>query len=156
MKNIFVIGLVLLASLFVSNGASAQVSSKVNVTSTVEGAAVNVGEENIVTWESQNFPLGAFVHINLIKKISDNPTSYELVKRIADYSINDGIETWVPTKSDVGENLYVEVTCAGSARFPDGCESDVTLDSFAIETSLANNLANVFSAFFNGFLSIFR
>lgn len=129
--------------------------AKVEVTSTVEGAILKVGTENTVTWKTENFPGTGFVHINLIKKVSDSPAKYQLVRQISSYAVNDGEETWIPERGDVGENISIEVTCAGSARFAEGCVSGQGNNSFAIESSFGTNLAGVLGAFFDKFLGIF-
>lgn len=129
--------------------------AKVNVVSEVSSKLM-VGDKDVVKWQTENFPEGAFVHINLIRKVSDNPVSYELVRQIASYAVNDGEEVWTVEKGDLGGNLQVEVVCAGSTRFKEGCVSGQTSNSFAVETSFGKNLASVISAFFDGFLNIFR
>lgn len=129
-------------------------TAKVSVISSFN-AVLEVGKENVVRWETESFPKGAFVHINLIKKVSDNPLKYELVRQVATYSVNDGEEAFVPQKGDVGENISLEVTCAGSTRFKEGCVSGQSDSSFAIEASFGSNLAGALSAFFDKFLGIF-
>ncbi len=109
--------------------------------------SIKVGKEQTVNWSSEHFPKGAFVHINLIEKVSDSPNTYELVRRLAEYSVNDGNETWVPERVDMGKELYIEVTCAGATRFPDGCSSALPTSKFAVESSFGSNLANIYTAF---------
>lgn len=148
----------LLGALTLVSGASfaSASSASITVTSNIDTSVLEVGEENVVRWQTENFPAGAFVHINLIKKVSDSPLQYELVRQIAAYSVNDGEESWIPEKSDIGEDISIEVTCAGATRFKDGCVSDINDNSFAIESSFGRNVASVISAFFDGFLNIFR
>ncbi len=144
-----------LAGLMLVSGASfASAQTKISVTSETE-SVLKVGTENTVKWQTENFPEGAFVNINLLKKVSDNPAQFELVRQIASYTVNDGEETWVPQRGDAGENISIEVTCAGSTRFKDGCVSEQNNSSFAIESSFGNNLAGAISAFFDKFLGIF-
>ena len=148
-NNKFIILPVFVLLTLLTFGLSAQVSAapaQISVTSSLE-KNVKVGDTQVVTWESKNFPKGAFVNINLIKKVSDSPVRYDLVRQIAQYSPNDGQELWVVTKADLGANLYIEVTCAGSTRFKDGCVSNVGATAFAVETNFSNNLANALLSF---------
>ena len=157
MKNTLKILTGLFATLAFVTGASFATAqtTEIKVTSAIDGGVLEVGTENTVRWQAENFPSSGFVHVNLIKKVSDNPVQYELVRQVANYTLNDGEEVWVPERGDVGENVYVEVTCAGSTRFPEGCVSGQSDNSFAIESSFGNNLAGVLSAFFDKFLGIF-
>ncbi len=133
-------------SLLLSGAAYAATPASLATTASIDGV-VKVGDQKLVTWEATNFPKGAFVNINLIRKTGDSPQTYELVRQVAQYTVNDGQEVWQVTKADLGDNLYLEVGCAGSTRFKDGCIASMGQTQFAVSTSFGNNLANAFSAF---------
>ncbi len=73
-----------------------------------------------VKWTSKGFPEGAKVNVNLIRKVSESPVSYELVRQIEKNAPNDGQAKWTPSKSETGDNLYIEVTCSDSLQIM-GC-----------------------------------
>lgn len=155
MKNLSKISIFLIPAMLLFGGIAHADVAKVNVVSEVS-SKIMVGDQNTVRWQTENFPEGAFVHINLIRKVSDNPTQFELVRQVASYAVNDGEEVWTVEKGDLGGELHIEVVCAGSTRFKEGCVSGQTSNSFAVESSMGRNLASVISAFFDGFLNIFR
>lgn len=83
------------------------------------GASVLAGSKT-VKWKSTNYPSDAGVNINLLRKVSSSPVSYELVRVIATNSINDGSETWTNQMTDTGD-LYVEIACSSTYKFKGGC-----------------------------------
>lgn len=83
------------------------------------GASVLVSTRTI-RWSSTNYPAAAGVNINLLRKVSSSPLSYELVRVIATDSPNDGTETWSNLSTDTGE-LYVEIACSSTYKFSGGC-----------------------------------
>ena len=56
------------------------------------------------------------VAINIIRKTSDNPATYVLVRQVASSTANDGDAVWVPALGDVGPNTYIQVACVESAQ----------------------------------------
>jgi len=154
-KSFIFVAIVLGGTFLFSQAAQAE-SAHVAVTYNAPADHIDVGDEQLITWETKNFPEGAFVNINLIKKVSDTPKSYEMVRQIGQYLVNDGEESWKPAKSDQGENLFIEVTCAGSGRFKEGCSAAVPQSEFAVKTDLGNNLALVFVSFWDNLVGFFR
>ena len=76
---------------------------------------IDAGQTQTVTWTS-NGAAPATVNVNLIKKVSDNPARYVLVRTIAQNKSNNGSATWVPAATDTGSGLSVEVACTHSAN----------------------------------------
>ena len=76
---------------------------------------IDAGQTQTVTWTS-NGAAPSGVSVNLIKKVSDNPAQYVLVRTVAANKSNDGSATWVPAATDVGTGLSVEVGCAPTAN----------------------------------------
>jgi peptidoglycan hydrolase-like protein with peptidoglycan-binding domain len=68
-----------------------------------------------VTWQTSGYPAGLGVDINLIKKVSDSPISYTLVRQIATNVPNSGSYSWVPRSGENSADLYVEVTCPAAS-----------------------------------------
>lgn len=75
------------------------------------GPSIEVGQTETVRWASHNYAPKT-VSVSLIRKVSDTPVRYELVRTIASSTKNDGVAIWVPAKTDVGDNLYLEIGCA--------------------------------------------
>jgi hypothetical protein len=75
-----------------------------------------------VKWQTSNYPLDAGVNINLLKKISDSPKSFVLVRPLAKDIVNDGEESWTPTFSENSSDIYIEVTCSNTYKFKTGCQ----------------------------------
>ena len=76
---------------------------------------VNVGQTQKVLWSSNGINSNT-VSVNLIKKVSDNPATYALVRTISVSKINNGSATWVPAASDVGNGLSLEIGCTPSTQ----------------------------------------
>lgn len=77
--------------------------------------SVDAGQAQKVAWTSKG-PAPASVSVNLIKKVSDNPARYALVRTVAAAKANNGSATWVPAPTDVGTGLSIEVGCVASAN----------------------------------------
>lgn len=85
-------------------------------------AAVFSGEVQGVMWQTTNYPTGVGVNINLLRKVSDVPAEYMLVRQIAKDTLNDGVHTWSKIVTDGNVNdLYVEVTCSTTYAFKGEC-----------------------------------
>ncbi|OHA16388.1 MAG: hypothetical protein A3G52_01965 [Candidatus Taylorbacteria bacterium RIFCSPLOWO2_12_FULL_43_20] len=157
MKKIYLIFTV--AILFAGSGNTLAYNpnevSSLDLTSMNDGGSVKVRKTQIITWNTKNFPSGAKVRINLIKKTGDSPFSYDLVKVIADRTENDGREEWKPSRGEQGENMMIQIGCSDASLFSGGCESDVSVSHFAIEGSFGANLASAFEAFFSFFKNLF-
>lgn len=127
--NNYVVALVLLVIIvalgFIFNSKTANngvvatigISSLVNLDNVASVGSVG-GKE--ISWSSTNYPEKTEVNINLIRKISDSPQTFELVSTIAKNTENDGSEVWFSYPKENTENLYLEVTCA-TTIIPQGC-----------------------------------
>ncbi len=95
-------------------------------------ASVALSNTREIKWETKNYPDNVGVNINLLRKISDNPTEYVLVRQIAKDTPNDGIEIWTPVVSDGDKSsLFIEVTCSTTYAFSGECRfSGKTLKAF--------------------------
>lgn len=83
------------------------------MTSTASSDTASVGDLQHITWTSSNYA-AATVAVDIIRKVSDNPTQYVLVRQVASSTANDGDAVWVPAPGDVGPNTYVQVACVPS------------------------------------------
>lgn len=79
------------------------------------------GEVKNINWQTSNYPVDAGVNINLVRKISDSPREFALVRTIETDTLNDGKESWVPQAGENLGDLYVEVTCSNDYQFKVGC-----------------------------------
>lgn len=75
------------------------------------GRTVEVGVPQKIVWTSSNYEPDT-VNINLIRKVSDNPATYELVRTVAGNKTNTGNATWIPNQNDVGSAAAIEVGCS--------------------------------------------
>jgi hypothetical protein len=106
-------------------------------------SSVEVGDLQKIGWTSKNYS-PATVAVNIIRKVSDNPARYELVRTVTSATTNDGSAVWVPAKTDVGTNTFVELGCTLSGQ---ACSSSVTGSALAVvDTGRFSNTANVYSA----------
>lgn len=99
------------------SGTAANVSqpATLTMTSTATANTASVGDLQHITWTSSNYAAPT-VAINIIRKVSDNPAQYELVRQVASSTANDGDAVWVPALSDMGPNTYIQVACVQSAQ----------------------------------------
>jgi len=102
----------------VTNGATVSTLSIINVTS--PALAVLAGAK-IISWQTANYPTDVGVNINLIRKTSDSPRQFTLVRTLTTDTPDDGEELWTPQKGENTSDLYVEVTCSSSYEFKAGC-----------------------------------
>ena len=87
----------------------------------VTAAAILAGAKT-VNWQTSNYPSGVGVNINLVRKVSDSPKTFELVRVLSADTTNDGQETWVPQKGEKTDDLYIQVTCSTTyGEFNAGC-----------------------------------
>lgn len=77
--------------------------------------SVNVGQNQTIKWLSNNYNVGA-VKISLIRKVSENPLKYDLVRVIAENAPNTGSYIWTPASTDIGDNLSVQIGCVLSEK----------------------------------------
>lgn len=85
-------------------------------------AALILSNTKLITWQSSGYPTDVGIDINLIRKVSDSPISYSLVRTIAKDTQNDGQENWTPQSNENGDNLYIEVVCSSTHSFKGGCQ----------------------------------
>lgn len=101
-------------------GGKAQVS--IASVSDVRGlAAIFSSNKKVITWETLGLTSGETVDINLIKRTSNSPVTYVLVRKIADNLKNSGSFTWEPAQGEISSDLFIEVTCSGETN-DNGCE----------------------------------
>ena len=112
-----------------------------SLTSHKGGETIEVGNKQALKWTASNYS-SSDVKVNIIKKVSSNPNRYELVRSVSDKTVNDGVATWIPAKSDVGNNIFVEIGCKDSKT---ACHSAITSSSLAVINS--NRYMNTASAF---------
>jgi hypothetical protein len=94
----------------------------VSVTSvSADTASAGDAGSRIVSWKTTDFPKNATVTINLLRKVSDNPASYEFVAPIAVDTANDGTESWTPSSEEGEGDFYIEVVCG--SNISGGCRS---------------------------------
>jgi peptidoglycan hydrolase-like protein with peptidoglycan-binding domain len=89
-------------------------------------AALFLSSAKKIQWKTADYPKNVGVNINLLKKISDSPVKYELVRQLAKDTPNDGEETWIPTSSEKNLDLYIEVTCSTTYAFKEGCQISIS------------------------------
>lgn len=119
------------------------VDALLSITSHNGGGKVEVGQKQAITWTSSNYNSDSVV-INILKKVSDNPNRYELVRSISGDISNDGSATWIPAKSDIGSTIVVEVGCKNSTT---ACNGTLTASTLAvIDSSRFSNTASAFDA----------
>lgn len=134
--------------------AQEQKAAQITITSALN-KTLRTGETTRITWSTEGLTADALLSINLIQQVSDTPRQYELVRQIASNTLNDGEETWVPTRADSGkQNLYIEIACAEGPSLTNGCSAGMNEKSFAVRGSFSRNLANAISAFFGGLRDI--
>lgn len=111
-----------------ANTAALTDGSKVSITSIESArglAAIFSANGRVITWATSGFKVGEPVDINLIRKTSDSPVAYELVRKIADNTKNDGKYTWAPKEGELETGLFIEVTCSGKESTA-GCEVETS------------------------------
>jgi len=147
-KNIFIaiIAVIVLVAVVGIFGASHKGGiATVSETGTMPTATTTValGNTQNVDWNSAGIS-SERVAVNVIRKVSDNPARYELVRTVATSTENDGSATWVPSDKDLGANLYVEIGCTASAS---ACRADVSSSQFAVvDSGLYLNTASAWQA----------
>lgn len=98
-----------------SGGGVLSGGTKAAVLAIIDSAGqASLGNIKTVSWTSTDYGSNK-VRINLLRKVSDNPGSYELVRTITEETVNSGFATWNAQASDTGD-LYVEVACLTSGQ----------------------------------------
>lgn len=95
--------------------------STISVTSVTSPASAVSAGAKAINWQTTNYPKNAGLNINLIRKISDSPRQFELVRALAVDTQNDGNETWIPQAGENVGDIYVQVTCSTTYQFASGC-----------------------------------
>ncbi|MDE2040988.1 MAG: hypothetical protein KGI59_01195 [Patescibacteria group bacterium] len=107
------------------------------------GLTADVGQIQNVLWKAFNYS-PATVSVAVIRKISDNPARYELVRTVAVATANDGAATWVPAPSDAGANTSIQVGCTLSAA---ACTAGISASPLAvINDGRYANTANLYQS----------
>ncbi len=78
-------------------------------------------EDISLTWETNNYPIGVGINIQLLRKISTSPVQYEFVRTIATNTPNDSVHSWKPPTNENYTDLYIEITCSDLYKFIYGC-----------------------------------
>ncbi len=104
----------------VSTDVEATVLTQSVVNASGPASAVLAGAKT-VNWQTNNYPSEVGVNINLLRKVSDSPNQFALVRTIVAETPNDGQETWIPGAGENTSDLYVEVTCSSAHQFKAGC-----------------------------------
>ncbi|MEQ1500166.1 MAG: peptidoglycan-binding domain-containing protein [Parcubacteria group bacterium] len=102
----------------------ASVSTRSVQTSNSNTATVGLANSRTITWQTTNYPANAGVNINLVRKTSQSPRTFSIVRSISVDTTNDGQETWIPRSGDLTGDVYIEVTCSNSYKFQGGCQLD--------------------------------
>lgn len=84
-------------------------------------AAIFNANGQVISWITDGLASSKTVDINLIRKVSDSPATYVLVRKIADDIKNTGSFVWKPGTDELGTDLFIEVTCSGVSDTA-GCE----------------------------------
>ncbi|MEQ1561584.1 MAG: hypothetical protein ABL899_02590 [Nitrospira sp.] len=85
-------------------------------------ASVVLSNAKTITWQTDKYPSDAGVNVNLLRKVSDSPAQYDIIRTIAENTKNDGMETWKPSRGESGNDVYVEVTCSNTYQYKLGCK----------------------------------
>lgn len=106
-------------------------------------SSVDVGQTQTIRWTASNYSPET-VSIRLIRKVSDSPAQYEVVRTITENAKNDGKAVWVPASTDIGDNLYLEIGCANTNN---ACSSGVSGSAIAVtDTGKFSNTAAVYQS----------
>jgi peptidoglycan hydrolase-like protein with peptidoglycan-binding domain len=100
------------------------VSVKNANTGLVAGVLFSNNNTKIITWATKDYPTNAGVNINLIRKTSDSPQTFTLVRTIATNAPNTGQYIWTLQTGDTGNGLYVEIACSSTYVYSGGCQLD--------------------------------
>lgn len=95
------------------------VISNVAVTSPNTASAGQAGTK-VIRWSTEKFPANGLVTINLLGKTSSQPSSFVLIRTIAEDTANDGEYSWTPIAGE--KNTYIEVICSKKTEFANGCQ----------------------------------
>jgi hypothetical protein len=139
---IAIIGLAIAASSAMAEAAPS--SAKISLITPVSGS-FEMGQAQTVKWYTSNYS-GSTVSIRLIRKVSSNPNTYEVVRTISDATANDGAATWIPSGAEAGlSGLSLEIGCAPSAK---ACQSGTATGSSlaVIKSTRYSNTASAFKA----------
>lgn len=105
---------------------------------------VQVGQVQRIKWTSSNYS-SPTVSINLLRQVSTDPVRFELIRTVAAFTQNDGEAVWVPSKTEVGQNIVIEIACTISNE---SCKASRSIAPIAVVDAGRNsNTASVYSAF---------
>ncbi len=108
------------------------------------GQTIEIGLPVKVTWSSSDYGEKT-VNVHLMRKVSDNPIAYDLVRTIAVNKANTGSATWIPNQNDIGFNVALEVGCAPSGQ---ACiaGNNISAPLAVVNTGRSSNTASAFEA----------
>lgn len=104
---------------------------------------IEVGNKQSLTWVSSDIA-SSHVVVNIIKKVGENPDRYELVRVVSDKTQNDGTATWIPAKTDVNDNIFIEIGCAVTDN---ECHAEIiSSDLVVIDSNRYQNTASLYDS----------
>lgn len=86
-----------------------------------QSASVILLNTKTINWKTSNYPKDAGVNINLLRKVSESPNVFKMVRVIKKDTTNDGQETWSPENGENTNDLYIQVTCSNTYKYQSGC-----------------------------------
>ncbi len=104
------------------NAPAATIQMQAVLNTNNAGTAI-LSNAKVINWQTTNYPANIGVNINLLRKISDNPNQFVVVKNLYNDTLNDGQETWIPENGERTTDLYIEVVCLTTFNFKNGCKS---------------------------------
>jgi len=93
-----------------------------SVTSETNESAAILSNVKTVRWQTSGYPNGVGVNINLLRKVSDSPKRFVLVRNLFTNVPNDNQKSWTPQDGETGSDLYIEVTCSTTYKFSGNCQ----------------------------------
>ncbi len=85
--------------------------------------ASQVGMPQNITWSPADYS-SSNVSVTLIRKMSDSPARYDLVRTLSEDIPNSGSISWVPATGETGDDIYVQIGCVG-ATVVAACQSNI-------------------------------
>jgi hypothetical protein len=143
LRKVIVLGAVL--GLFVAfGGTKTNAAGSVLSLQSPKSGTVTLGELQNIHWTSAGYPAKT-VSVNLIRRVGRNPDRYVLVRKVADKTMNDGLATWVPARTDLGGNLILEIGCTPTAVACEAAHNTSNLLA-VVDSGRYWNTASVFQA----------
>ncbi len=110
--------------------ASVSVQSVKNNVSQTADLMLAGSSSHTITWQTNGYPANVGVNVNLLRKTSDIPAMYTLIRQLASDAPNTGSFAWTPQQGESGSDVYIEVTCSTSHQFAQGCQVSQIVKAF--------------------------